>query len=193
MLPERDFDYLYTMRVESEKLRARVGGLARDGGRAAFKSDGFAQEEASANPLSQPTYWSLGLAAGLVIAFGLWVVRERAPAVTPIMAVLTRAVEWAAPRSNLAVGDVHARLVAADDKSTLIVEGSLSNAGLEAAQTRDLRIALVGSDRVERYVWTTHPSQTRLAAGERVKFVARLESPPAGVVDAIVSLVAAGR
>ena len=193
MLREPNFDYLYTMRVESEKLRAHGRGFARDEAGNALSSAGVGRSQAYFNPHLQPAYWGLALAAGLVLTYGFWLARERAPAAAPLMSMLTHAVEWASPRTDLAVGDLSARLVTADDKATLIVEGSLSNQGRETAQTGDVRIALVGSDRVERYVWTTHPSQTRLAAGERVKFSARLESPPAGVVDAVVSVVAAGR
>ena len=182
MLPERQFDYLYTIRVESEKLRARSRSLAIVGPRAP-----------SAGLVFTPVFWRPALVAGLILASGLWLVRERAHAVAPVLNFLTQTMEWMAPQGGVSVEAVSARLVTLEDKSTLVVEGTLANQGLASAASGDLRIALVGSDRVERYVWTTHPSQTRLAGGERVKFAARLESPPAGVVDAVVSVVAAGR
>ena len=185
MFPERQLDYLYTMRVESEKLRGH--GPAQVARRAGAPRVGTAAAYVGAYAY-RAQILSLLLILGLGIGFG----QARLKIAAPILKVLTQSWEGLAARNGLAVEDVKAKVVVTDDRSTLVVEGTLVNLGSEAENARDVKISLVGPDRVERYAWVTHPSQTRLGVAERVRFSARLESPPAGIVDAIVSVVAAG-
>jgi hypothetical protein len=93
---------------------------------------------------------------------------------------------------GLAIADVSARLGAGGDKSLLAVEGALVNLRGKETAAPNLRIALRAADGRELYVWTTRPPKDRLAAGERVHFLARLAAPPPGVVDALVKFAAPG-
>jgi hypothetical protein len=93
---------------------------------------------------------------------------------------------------GLTIDDVSARLGLGGDKSLLVVEGALVNLRGKQTVAPKLRIALRAADGRELYVWTTRPPKDRLAAGERAGFVARLASPPPGVVDALVKFVAPG-
>jgi len=192
MFPEQQLDYLYTMRVESEKSRAHARLLAYHGmqpmsGRAGATRSPPRGSWRLARAFRRPL-----LMLSLVVALGMGIGRERLTVAAPYLKVMTQITEWVAPRDGLAIEDVKAKIVSFDDRSTLVVEGMLTNRASEAVKSSDIKISLVGPDRIERYAWITHPSQTRLGAGERVNFSARLESPPAGVVDAIVTMVAAG-
>lgn len=186
-------DYLYTMRFQSEKTGGHRAALAVSGGPAPIPSVVGAYHPApgAVSRLWGPAAKALVIFATLAVT--IWYGWDRILEGSAVLKSLSYSVGRAFAPDPLSVGDVKARVVVADDKSTLLVQGFLTNTGSDAVSSRDLRIALVGSDRVERYSWKVRPSQSRIAAGAHVRFDARLESPPPGVVDAVVSLVISGR
>jgi predicted Zn finger-like uncharacterized protein len=131
-------------------------------------------------------------AAALAGAMAAVAARAAIVAAAPATGGLYAAIGLPVNPVGLAIADVSARLGAGGDKSLLAVEGALVNLRGNDTAAPDLRIALRAADGRELYVWTTRPPKDRLAAGERMRFVARLAAPPPGVVDALVKFVAPG-
>ena len=131
-------------------------------------------------------------AAALAGAMAAIAARAAIVAAVPATGGLYAAIGLPVNPVGLAIADVSARLGAGGDKSLLAVEGALVNLRGKETAAPNLRIALRAADGRELYVWTTRPPKDRLAAGERVPFVARLAAPPPGVVDALVKFVAPG-
>jgi predicted Zn finger-like uncharacterized protein len=136
--------------------------------------------------LAAPLACAAALAGGIVAVAARAEIAAFAPAAGGLYAAFGLPVNSV----GLAIADVSARLGAGGDKSLLAVEGAVVNLRGKETAAPDLRIALRAADGRELYVWTTRPPTDRLAAGERVPFVARLAAPPAGVVDALVKFVA---
>jgi len=134
----------------------------------------------------------LACAAALAGAMAAVAARAEIVAAMPAAGGLYAAIGLPVNPLGLAIADVSARLGAGGDKSLLAVEGVLVNLRGKEIAAPDLRIALRAADGRELYVWTTRPPKDRLAAGERISFVARLAAPPPGVVDALVKFVAPG-
>jgi predicted Zn finger-like uncharacterized protein len=131
-------------------------------------------------------------AAALAGAMAAVAARAAIVAAAPATGGLYAAIGLPVNPVGLAIADVSARVGAGGDKSLLAVEGALVNLRGKDTAAPNLRIALRAADGRELYVWTTRPPKDRLAAGERVHFVARLASPPPGVVDALVKFLAPG-
>ena len=132
----------------------------------------------------------IACAAALVGAMAAVAARAEIVAIAPATGGLYAAIGLPVNPVGLAISNVSARLGAGGDKSLLAVEGALVNLRGKETAAPNLRIALRAADGRELYVWTTRPPKDRLAAGERVPFVARLAAPPPGVVDALVKFVA---
>jgi predicted Zn finger-like uncharacterized protein len=129
-------------------------------------------------------------AAALAGAMAAVAARAEIVAIAPATGGFYAAIGLPTNPVGLAIADVSARLGAGGDKALLAVEGALVNLRGKETAVPNLRIALRAADGRELYVWTTRPPKDRLAAGERVSFVARLASPPPGVVDALVKFIA---
>jgi hypothetical protein len=131
-------------------------------------------------------------AAALAAAMAAVAARAAIVAAMPAIGGLYAAIGLPVNPLGLEIADVSARLGVGGDKSLLAVEGALVN--LRGAETvaPNLRVALRAADGRELYVWTTRPPKARLAAGERVPFLARLAAPPPGVIDALVKFAAPG-
>jgi hypothetical protein len=120
-------------------------------------------------------------------------VRERVVAMLPFTAPLYAAIGLPVNVLGLEIEDVSARFGGSGDKKYLVVEGWIASLRATPTNSPDLTIVLRGSDGAELYVWTTHPPRRRLEGAERVRFEARLDSPPEDAKDAIVRFVDAGK
>ncbi|HYA74687.1 MAG TPA: MJ0042-type zinc finger domain-containing protein [Roseiarcus sp.] len=130
-----------------------------------------------------------GLLAGSMTAIGA---RETIVAAAPIAAGAYAAIGLPVNLRGLAIEDVRARLGGSGDEKILMVEGAIVNLREAEIAPPALRIALRAADGRELYVWTTRAPKDRLARGERVRFAARLATPPGGIADALVKFVAPG-
>jgi hypothetical protein len=74
----------------------------------------------------------------------------------------------------------------------LVISGEIENSRDAKASLPNLRLALLGEDGREIYVWTAKAPKTSLNARERVAFRARLAAPPAGVRDVLVKFAEPG-
>ncbi len=117
--------------------------------------------------------------------------RDQLVGAAPVLSGVFREIGAPASGDGLAVEDLKARLGGGGERNLLLVEGTVVNRRAVEIASPELRIALRDANGEERYVWTTRVAQTRLTPAERVKFSARLEAPPAGVVDATVKVARA--
>jgi hypothetical protein len=74
----------------------------------------------------------------------------------------------------------------------LVVSGEIENLRDAKTSPPSLRLALLGEDGREIYVWTTKGPKTSLNGHERVAFRARLAAPPAGVREVLVKFAEPG-
>ncbi len=129
------------------------------------------------------------LLAGSMTAIGA---RQSIVAAAPIAADAYAAIGLPVNLRGLAIEDVRARVGESGDKKILMVEGAIVNLREAETAAPALRIALRAADGRELYVWTTRAPKDRLARGERVRFAARLATPPGGIADALVKFAAPG-
>jgi hypothetical protein len=76
--------------------------------------------------------------------------------------------------------------------SELLVTGEIVNLRQAETSVPNLRIALLGADRRDLYLWTAREPKSRLGPHERVAFRARLAAPPVGVRDVLVKFAGPG-
>ena len=74
----------------------------------------------------------------------------------------------------------------------LVVTGEIGNLRDVETPVPDLRLALLGEDRRELYLWTAREPKPRLGPHERVAFRVGLAAPPAGIRDVLVKFAAPG-
>jgi len=74
----------------------------------------------------------------------------------------------------------------------LLVTGEIVNLREVETLVPSLRLALLGEDRRELYLWTAREPKSRLGPHERVAFRAGLATPPPGVRDVLVKFAAPG-
>ncbi len=93
---------------------------------------------------------------------------------------------------GLSIDSVRATIAEpSDDRRELLVTGEIVNLRQTETPVPNLRLALLGDDRRELYLWTARP-KSPLGPHERVAFRARLAAPPAGVRDVLVKFAAPG-
>jgi predicted Zn finger-like uncharacterized protein len=118
--------------------------------------------------------------------------REAIVAAIPATAGVYAAAGLPVNLRGLAIENVRAELGDQEGKKVLLVEGAVTNLREGETMAPPLRIALCAADGRELYVWTARTPKTQLASRERVRFAARLASPPEGVAEALVKFVAPG-
>ncbi len=122
-------------------------------------------------------------ATWVLLAFSAWalVVGERAevvrlaPATAPIYAALGLKVNL----RRMDIEKVASKLVEADGRKFLVVEGEIHNLSRSPRTAPPMRLAVLDQSGREIYYWTASPQKTRLDGGETAFFRARLASPPA--------------
>ncbi len=134
---------------------------------------------------------ALGVLAivGVLLGCGMAAVGERTAILhhLPAAGALYDAVGLPAAPDGLALRDVHSSLVAEDGKTVLMLEGSISNLGRDAAPVPPLSAVVRDRARAPLYTWTAPAPKTSLAGGETVAFQSRLAAPPAEGRDVRVS------
>lgn len=126
---------------------------------------------------------SLALLGLAMSAIGL---RASIVRIAPKAAVLFEAAGLPVNLAGLEIGSVVARLQGDADHRLLLVEGDVANFGEDHRIIPAMRVSIRSADRRQVYVWTTKPTQQKIAPGERAAFSARLASPPADAVDVVV-------
>ena len=93
---------------------------------------------------------------------------------------------------GLRLEHVHVGLSRQGDRSLLVVEGDIVNALPKTVDVPELAVSLDDSAGIELYSWRAHAPKSQIAAGERLAFRTRLESPPPEASQALVKFAAVG-
>jgi len=117
--------------------------------------------------------------------------RDRIVAAVPALAPAYAAIGLSV-HNGFVIEDLHVHLAPVGDRKVLTLEAMLINPRNFSGTLPNLRIVLRGNDGREIYAWTTRPPKDRLEAAERARFAARLEAPPEGAAEAVVSFVDGG-
>jgi hypothetical protein len=115
-------------------------------------------------------------------AFAAWalLVGERmqavrlAPALAPAYAALGLPVNL----REMDFENVASRIAEEDGRQILVVEGEIRNLAASARAAPRMRLAVLDAAGTEIYTWTATPQKSRLLAGEKAAFRARLAAPP---------------
>jgi hypothetical protein len=131
-------------------------------------------------PIFRPDRWPI-VATFVAIVMGasaLIAMRERIVRIVPPMATAYRAVGLPVNLAGLELRGVRSRIVMDGGRKVLVTEGEIVNIRREQNRVPPITLAVQGQNGLDRYSWTAPTPKTRLEAGEKVAFRARLASPP---------------
>jgi hypothetical protein len=122
-----------------------------------------------------PLVWIFSAIAawGLLVGERIQVVRL-APATAPVYAALGLPVNL----RQMDFENVASRLQDEDGRQILVVEGEIRNLADTARSAPRMRLAVLDAAGTEIYSWTAAAQKSRLNAGEKATFRARLAAPP---------------
>lgn len=123
----------------------------------------------------KPVVVALALAAGWGLLVGE---RARIARAAPVLAPVYAALGLGASPPNMEIEGVASRLVEDGGRVLLVVEGEIRNPARATGAPPPLRLAVLDAQGRELYFWTAEAPKTRLAAGEKAFFRARLVTPP---------------
>ena len=136
----------------------------------------------------------LGLVAvTLVIGWSAVSYRQSVAAIWPKSATLYRALGLTVNTRGLVFEDVRYDRQSEDHQLVLAVAGKLVNVSGHAASVPPIRGVLTGADGHELCRWTFKTQQPTLGAGQSMRFLTRLSSPPAAARHLELSFAEAGR
>jgi hypothetical protein len=141
-----------------------------------------------------------GVAAPVFVLVGLALIgmmaiayRATVVSIAPATGAVYAAAGLPVNRLGVSIAKVHATIAEqTEGPGELLVSGEIENLRDIKTSPPNLRLALLGEDGREIYVWTTKGPKTSLEARERVPFRARLAAPPAGVRDVLVKFAEPG-
>jgi hypothetical protein len=119
-------------------------------------------------------------------ATGLIAMRERLVRVAPPFAAAYRALGMPVNLAGLELRDVHSRIMLDGSRRVLVTEGEIVNIRREPNRVPPLALAVRGPNGLDRYAWTAPTPKSRLEAGEKIAFRARLASPPDDGAEVLV-------
>jgi hypothetical protein len=114
------------------------------------------------------------LASWAVLVGGRAQVVRSVPAMAPAYAALGLPVNL----RQMDIEGVVSKLMDEDGRRILVVEGEIRNLADGPRAAPRMRLSVVDSNGQEIYFWTAAPPKSRLLAGEKASFRARLAAPP---------------
>ena len=113
-----------------------------------------------------------------VVAVGLLIWRANIVLAMPQTASLYASIGLPVNLRGLAFEEVSTAQEMQDGVQVLVVEGAIANVVRTAVEVPRLRFAVLNANGAEVYAWTSLPSRSVLASGEKLPFRTRLASPP---------------
>jgi hypothetical protein len=126
------------------------------------------------------------IVAIIIGATALIAMRERIVRIFPPLSTAYRAVGLPVNLAGLELRDVHSRIVMDGARKVLVTEGEIVNIRREQNRVPSITLAIRGANGLDRYSWTAPTPKSRLDAGERIAFRARLASPPEDGAEVLV-------
>jgi hypothetical protein len=127
--------------------------------------------------LPLPTY-PVVIAILAVVSVGLLIWRASVVFAMPQTASLYASIGLPVNLRGLAFEEVSTAQEMQDGVQVLVVEGAIANVVRSAVEVPRLRFAVLNANGAEVYAWTSLPSRSVLASGEKLPFRTRLASPP---------------
>ena len=148
----------------------------------------------------RPRLRAPGVAAPAFVLMGLVIIgmaaiayRKTVVSIAPVTSAVYGAVGLPVNLVGVSIAKVHATMAEqTEGPGELVVSGEIENIRDLRTSAPNLRVALLGEDGREIYVWTAKGPKASLSAHERVAFRARLAAPPAGVRDVLVKFAEPG-
>ncbi|WP_281927466.1 hypothetical protein [Methylocystis iwaonis] len=112
--------------------------------------------------------------------------RERIVRIAPPLASSYRALGMPVNLAGLELREVRSRIVMDGARRVLVTEGEIVNIRRERNAVPAISLAVRGANGLDRYRWTTSAPKSRLDAGEKIAFRARLASPPEDGAEVLV-------
>lgn len=125
----------------------------------------------------------VAIVIGAMALIGL---RERIVRVMPPAARVYSAIGLPVNLAGLELRDLRSRIVMDGARKVLTIEGEIVNLRRAANHVPPVALAVRGENGMNRYAWTTNAPKSRLEAGEKIAFRARLASPPEDGADVLV-------
>ncbi|WP_457796613.1 hypothetical protein [Methylocystis sp. S23] len=126
------------------------------------------------------------IVAIIIGATALIAMRERIVRIFPPLSTAYRAVGMPVNLAGLELRGVRSRIVMDGPRRVLVTEGEIVNIRREANRVPSITLAVRGANGLDRYAWSAPTPKSRLEAGEKVAFRARLASPPEDGADVLV-------
>jgi hypothetical protein len=145
---------------------------------------GLLREQPIAGPGRAPVFTTI--LAIMIGASGLIALRERIVRVAPASAAAYRALGMPVNLLGLELRDVHSRVVMDGNRRVLVTEGEIVNIRRDQNRVPPIALAVRGGNGLDRYAWTAPTPKSRLEAGEKIAFRARLASPPEDGAEVLV-------
>jgi hypoxanthine phosphoribosyltransferase len=122
---------------------------------------------------------SLASAAfAIFLTGGLIVERVDVVRLFPETARLYAAVGYTVNLRGLTFRNIVTELVQEGEARVLVIEGDIANAEERTISVPLISLSVQGDDGAQLYTWTSEPQRPKLAAGDLMRFRARLVSPP---------------
>lgn len=112
--------------------------------------------------------------------------RERIVRIAPPLASSYRALGMPVNLAGLELREVRSRIVMDGTRRVLVTEGEIVNIRRERNAVPAISLAVRGANGLDRYRWTASAPKSRLDAGEKIAFRARLASPPEDGAEVLV-------
>jgi hypothetical protein len=122
----------------------------------------------------------------IVGCMGLIGLREKIVRAAPPTAAAYAAFGLPVNLAGLELRGVHSQIVMEGPRKVLTIEGEIVNTRREANRVPSVALTVRSETGQEKYSWTTQAPKSKLEAGEKIAFRARLASPPEGGSDVLV-------
>jgi hypothetical protein len=126
------------------------------------------------------------IAAVVLGVMALIGMREKIVRVLPPAAAVYSAAGLPVNLAGLELRDLRSRIVLDGPRKVLTIEGEIVNIRREANRVPPVALTVRGENGLSRYAWTAPAPKSRLEAGEKIAFRARLASPPHDGADVLV-------
>lgn len=141
--------------------------------------------EPRAAPARRPPVFKTA-AVVLVGVMALIGLRERVVRLSPLAAPAYAAVGLKVNLAGLELRGVRSQIMLDGERRVLAIEGEIVNLRREANRLPPVALTVRGENGQAKYAWTAPAPKSRLEAGEKIAFRARLASPPFDGVDVLV-------
>ncbi|KAF2991716.1 hypothetical protein OGR47_08600 [Methylocystis sp. MJC1] len=122
----------------------------------------------------------------IIGATAMIAMRERIVRIAPPLATTYRALGMPVNLAGLELRDVRSRIVMDGARRVLVTEGEIVNIRRDRNAVPAISLAVRGTNGLDRYRWTAPAPKSRLDAGEKIAFRARLASPPEDGAEVLV-------